>query len=100
MESMTAMTRVMNRIVVRYYRVYLAINPIIFKVMFPYVTFLLQLIYLALFIVSGVSCGDEKLYTRCSRCEKGNITSSNGWCNGNCYFDEVNGICRDKGNSM
>ena len=66
--------------------------------MFLCVTLLLHLKYLALcIIVSGVSCGNEKLYPSCSRCEKGNTTSSNGWCNGNCYFDNVNGICRDKG---
>ena len=73
---------------------------IIFEVMFLYVTVLLQLIYLKLFLVSGVSCGGEKLYPSCSHCEKGNSTSLNGWCNGNCYIDEVDGICKEKGNSM
>ena len=51
------------------------------------------------FIVSGVSCGDKKLYPSCSHCEKDTRILLNGWCSGNCNFDDVNDICEEKGNN-
>ena len=70
----------------------------IFNNIISIITFEMTLLYLVIFTASDVSCGDNKLYSGCSYCEKDINKSSNVWCNGNCYADRLNGICQMKGN--
>jgi hypothetical protein len=75
-------------------------NVFIFKIKLVSVAYLLYLMRLVILTVSDVSCGNKMLYPSCSYCENDNNTTINVWCNGNCYFDGVKGICQNKGNSI
>ena len=46
-----------------------------------------------------VSCGDGRRYPSCSLCPNTNSTNTDTWCNRNCYFDKIEGTCKEKGSS-
>ena len=42
-----------------------------------------------------ITCGNEILSPRCSACPKTDDAKNENWCDGNCYFDENDEICKE-----
>ena len=43
-----------------------------------------------------IVCSENQMAPRCSMCPKNDDINSNSWCNGACYFDENQDVCRER----
>ena len=48
------------------------------------------------FIIGAYFCDSVQRAPSCLSCPKTNDTAFNSWCQGNCYFDEINSVCKEK----